>query len=123
PVVALSVVPLTVQGDERLTNASQYQLLPERYLLPLVTAWLLARHLRGLGPRRAWVPIAVAALAAFNNPEFGGPCLVATGVALALARGGKGTPWGELWPLLARAAAAVVAVGALVCVIDLIRAG
>ena len=72
PVLALSVVPLTIQGDERLTNASQYQLLPERYLLPLLTAWVLARHLRGLGPRREWVPIGLAALAAFNNPSSAG---------------------------------------------------
>ena len=124
PVLALSVVPLTIQGDERLTNASQYQLLPERYLLPLLTAWVLARHLRGLGPRREWVPIGLAALAAFNNPEFGGPCLIATVVALALARrGGGDAPGRELWPLLWRTAAAVVAVGALVCAIDLIRTG
>ena len=56
PVLALSVVPLTVIGDERLTNASQYQLLPERYLLPMLTAWLLARHLRGLAPARPGDP-------------------------------------------------------------------
>ena len=57
PVLALSVVPLAVAGDERLTNASQYQLLPERYLLPLLTAWVLARHLRGLAPRGRGLPI------------------------------------------------------------------
>ena len=123
PVLALSVVPLTIQGDERLTNASQYQLLPERYLLPLLTAWVLARHLRGLRPRREWVPIGLAALAAFNNPEFGGPCLSRRSSRWRWPAGRRGRPDARLWPLLRRTAAAVVAVGALVCAIDLIRTG
>ena len=123
PVLALSVVPLAVVGDERLTNASQYQLLPERYLLPMVTAWLLARHLRGLAPRGPGLPIACAAIAAANNPEFGLPCLVATLIALALARRGTATMWLEVRGLLARAAVAVVAVAVLVCAIDLVRTG
>ena len=123
PVIALSVVPVSIVGDERLTNASQYQLLPERYLLPLLTAWVLARHLRGLAPRRREVPIALAAVAAANNPEFGLPCLVATVIALALAARGEGSAWRELWPLVGRAAVAVVGVVALVCAIDLVRTG
>ena len=123
PVLALSVVPLAVVGDERLTNASQYQLLPERYLLPMVTAWVLARHLRGLAPRGPGLPIACAAIAAANNPEFGLPCLVATLIALALARRGTATMWLEVRGLLARAVVAVVAVAVLVCAIDLVRTG
>jgi hypothetical protein len=123
PVVALSVVPLAVVGDERLTNASQYQLLPERYLLPMVTAWVLARHVRGLVPRGPGLPIALAAVAAANNPEFGLPCLVATLIALALERRGSATMWAEVRPLLARAVVAVVAVAVLVCAIDLVRTG
>jgi len=123
PVVALSLVPLTVIGDERLTNASQYQLLPERYLLPLLTAWVLARHLRGLAPRGPGPPIACAAIAGANNPEFGLPCLVATLIALALARRGTGTMWAEIRPLLGRAVVAIVAVTVLVCAIDLVRTG
>lgn len=82
PALALALRPTLEVGDERTSNASLYMILPERYLLPLVVAWLCARHVRGLRPHTPLVLFLVAALAAVNNPEFGGPCLLATAVAL-----------------------------------------
>ena len=123
PVLAISLVPLTVVGDERLSNASQYQLLPERYLMPCVLAWLVARHLRGLGPRAPVALFAVAGLAALNNPEFGSAAVLATFAALVLA--GEGGPLRPraLLGLLGRAALGLAAALLFVVAIDLIRAG
>ena len=87
PVLALSVRPTIEVGDERASNATLVQILPERYLLPCIVAWLCARHLRGLSPRAPFALFVVAGLALLNNPEFGGPCLLATLFALLI-----GTP-------------------------------
>lgn len=89
PVLALSLRPTIATGDQRASNASVYQIMPERYLLPLVLAWLCARHLRGRRPRSPIGLFFVAGLALLNNPEFGAPALFATFVALVI--GGRET--------------------------------
>ena len=122
PVLALSVVPLTVDGAERLANNSQYQILPERYLMPCVILWVLARHLRGIGPRRQEAIFFLAGLAVVNNPEFGTANLAAAFIALALAAP-EGPSLRALPGLIARAALGLVAAFALVVALDLIRSG
>lgn len=82
PVLALGLRPTIEMGDERASNASLYQIMPERYFLPMVVAWLCVRHLRGLRPRSTIGLVFVAGLALLNNVEFGAPALLALVVAL-----------------------------------------
>ena len=85
PVLAVSLRPTIVSDDERLSNASLFQILPERYVVPLVVLWLCIRWARGLRPRSPAVIFFAAGLAFLNNAEFGGPCLVAACLALLVA--------------------------------------
>jgi hypothetical protein len=84
PVLALSLRATLELGDERMTNASLVQILPERYVLPFAVAWLCLRHLRGRRPHAPMVVFLAGGLALLNNPELGGPSLVAACVALVL---------------------------------------
>ncbi len=122
PVLALSLRPTIEVGDERDSNASLLQILPERYLFPCLLAWLCARHLRGLSPRAPLALFVVGGFALFNNPEFGGPCLLATFFALLI-----GTPArvsrAVVISLIGRLVAGVGAAAAIVVVITLIRSG
>jgi hypothetical protein len=122
PMLAISVVPLTVTGAQRLANNSQYQILPERYLMPCLLAWVLVRHLRGLGPRRQELIFFLCGLAAINNPEFGIASSAAVFVALALGAG-EGPSLRALPRLIGRAAIGVAAALVLVALLDLIRSG
>lgn len=121
PVLALSLRPTLEAGDERTTNASLYQIIPERYLLPMVVAWLCARHLRGHRPSTPAVLFALASLAGLNNPEFGVPCLAATAVALLV--GSDGPAAARLRTLALHLAAGLVSVVVLVAAGTLLRAG
>jgi hypothetical protein len=122
PVLALSLRPTMEIGDELASNATLVQILPERYLLPCVLAWLCARHLRGLSPRAPFGLFVVAGLALLNNPEFGGPCLLATYFALLV-----GTPArvcrAAATSLIGWLAAGVATATALVTAITLVRSG
>jgi hypothetical protein len=122
PVLALSLRPTIVEGDERDSNASLLQILPERYLFPCLLAWLCARHLRGLTPRTPVTLFLIGGLALFNNPEFGGPCLLATFFALLLGTPGPASRR-VLMPLVGRLAAGVGAAAAVVVTVTLVRSG
>ena len=122
PVLALSAFPLFTQGDERLANNSQYQILPERYLVPCLLAWVIARHLRGLTPRGLLPIFVLAGLGVANNPEFGGAGLAAALAALAFAIP-EGRRRRELTRLVGSAIGGIAIAAAVVVAIDLLRAG
>jgi hypothetical protein len=72
---------------ERPENASQvFSVWPMRYAGPYLLAWLTARHIDGASPRRAWPLFLVGGLVVVNNLEFGAGALLATTVAVVLAR-------------------------------------
>ena len=52
PIVAVSLDPWIISGDQRLSVGSDYAIFPLRYLGPSLLAWLCARHLDGAAPRR-----------------------------------------------------------------------
>jgi hypothetical protein len=122
PFVAVSVYPIAIFGDQRLSEAADYAIFPLRYLGPCVLAWLCARHLDGAAPGRRFWLFALGGLVALNNVEFGLPALGATFVALLLA-----APPDRLLRRtvgLARdIVLGVLAAGAVVCVLTLLRAG
>jgi hypothetical protein len=122
PVLALSLRPMMEIADERASNATLVQILPERYLLPCVLAWLCARHLRGLSPQAPMGLFAVAGLALFNNPEFGGPALLATLFALLVGTPAKVSRAAAI-KLVGQLAAGVAGAAALVVAITLVRSG
>jgi hypothetical protein len=122
PVLALSLRPMMEIADERASNATLVQILPERYLLPCLLAWLCARHLRGLSPRAPVGLFVVAGLALFNNPEFGGPALLATFFALLVGTPAKVSRAAAI-KLIGRLAAGVAGAAALVVAITLVRSG
>ena len=122
PVLALSLHPTLEMGDERDTNATLVQILPERYLLPALLAWLCARHLRGLSPRSPLALFVVGGLALFNNPEYGGACLLAVFFALLIGTPTKVSRAAAL-SLIGQFAAGVAAAAALVGTITLVRSG
>ncbi len=87
PVLAIAMRPTIEAGDERTSNASLVQIVPERYLLPSLVAWACVRHAQG---RRPYAPTAIffgAGLGLLNNPEFGGPALVAAFAAVVVGDG------------------------------------
>ncbi|MEQ1785560.1 MAG: hypothetical protein ABL966_00795 [Acidimicrobiales bacterium] len=121
PVLALSMRPTIEVGLERTSNASLFQVMPERYLLPAVVAWLCARHLRGRRPFSPGTIFLVAVLAALNNPELGAPCVLAAFGALLAGSGLR--PVSSLGRLAAHAAAGAAVSVALVAVATFLRSG
>jgi hypothetical protein len=121
PVLALAVRPTIEIGDERVSNASLVQILPERYLLPFVVAWLCVRHLRGLWPRSVVAVFFVAGLALLNNPEFGVPCVFAA--AAAVIMGGEQAGIRRVGTLVGRAALGLALATVFVTLITLLRSG
>jgi hypothetical protein len=91
--------------------------------MPCLLAWLVARHLRGLGPRRQELIFALAGLGALNNPEFGSAALLAAFGALALAGPSGASAPRQLLGLAGRAAIGLIAAALAVAVVDLVRSG
>jgi hypothetical protein len=122
PFVAMALQPWDTDGAAREFNGSYYAIMPERYLGPFALVWLCARHLRRGSPP-IWALYGVAGLAAFNNPEFGIPALVAVTVALPLGtkRSGPVGPW--LRGAAAEAAGGLAGAVALACAVVLVRSG
>jgi hypothetical protein len=122
PVLAFSLFPWTEEGLVRESNALYYGFFPGRYLGPFVVGWLCALAVR----RRhlpAWLLFFVAALAALNNAEFGGPAVIAAFAALVL---GSDRPRPLAQRVRALLAQAVIGLGgalALVSAVTLVRAG
>jgi hypothetical protein len=97
--------------ENRYGPANLFSMFPMRYGGPYVLAWLLARHVDELRPRRPALLFLVGGLCVLNNPDFGMPAFAASFVALFLV---DPRPWRQL-PALAREAALGL-LGALVLV-------
>jgi hypothetical protein len=96
-------------------------MFPMRYAGPYLLAWLTARHLDRLRPRRLALLFLVAGIVVVNNPEFGLPALGATLAALAVTR----ARWtrSTLRQLLGAAALGVGGAIVLFSLLTLLRSG
>lgn len=110
PIAAGSVSPMALSA-----------MWPMRYGGIFLLAWLVARHVDGRAPRRAWVLFLVGALAAINTLEFGVGAIAATLVALLVAHPPR-TRRAAL-QLAAHVAGGTLAAIALVSAFTLLRAG
>lgn len=82
PVLATSFFMIGGTFDNRYSYGSYFGTFPLRYTGPSVLAWLVARHLGGARPLRAWPLFAAAGLVALNNADTGLPALIATTAAV-----------------------------------------
>jgi hypothetical protein len=121
PFLATGFFMKTGPLEDRFGPANLFSLWPIRYGGPYVLAWLLVRHLDGVGPRRPWLLFLFAGLTLANNPDFGVPAVAALAVALALASPPQTR--GTLRRLLGEAAGGLFAAVALVTLLTLARAG
>jgi hypothetical protein len=69
--------------DVAYTPAGIFSAWPMRYGGAYLLAWLTARHLDGVGPRRQALLFCAGGLVAINNPEFGLGALAGTTLAVA----------------------------------------
>ncbi|MFI5004564.1 MAG: hypothetical protein ACHQE6_06080 [Solirubrobacterales bacterium] len=106
---------------DRYGGLTLYSLFPLRYAGPLLLVWLVARHLDGARPRRAWLLFLAAGLVVLNNPNFGVPALGATLAALLWI----GAPWRRkgVARLLREVLTGLLAAYALLAALTLLRAG
>jgi hypothetical protein len=86
PLLATSAFRLHGTATVRFSLVNYYGTMPLRYAGPFLLAWLLARHLDGARPRRAWPLLLAGGLVAIDNVDFGVPALVATMAVLVWAR-------------------------------------
>jgi len=121
PVLATSFLMLEGTRANRWTFASYFGTFPLRYAGPSLLAWLVARHLGGERPRRAWPLFLAAGLVVLNNSDAGVPALGAT--LAALLWGGVPLTRAGLRRLASEAAAGLLATFALVSALTLARAG
>jgi hypothetical protein len=121
PFLAMSFFLMTRARVERFSALGIFSLWPLRFAGPYLLAWLTARHVDRVAPRRTWLLMLAAGLVALNNVEFGLGALAATLAAIALARR-LASPRAWL-RLLASAAAGLAGAVALVALLTLIRAG
>ena len=82
PFVATSFFTEIGPLDNRYGPSNLFSMFPMRYGGPFVVAWLLARHVDRLRPRRALPLFLLGGLCLLNNPDFGMPAFAATFVAL-----------------------------------------
>jgi hypothetical protein len=120
PVLATCAFQLRGETIERFSLVNYFGVLPLRYGGPFLVAWLVVRHLDGVWPRRAWLPLLAVGLVALNNVDFGIPALGATIAALVWTSGRSGC---ALRRLALEATAGIGAAFALVCALLLIRTG
>lgn len=120
PFLAVSTVAVRKVGDERITLANLYGVVPLRVLGPFVVACLCAYELRRPRRGRSLALFFLAGLVVINNPEFGLPCFVAAGVALWCGRRRPGG-WRQALVLLSQAGTGALASIALVSVFILAR--
>jgi hypothetical protein len=107
--------------DNRYGPSNLFSMFPMRYGGPYVLAWLLARHVDRLRPRRAALLFLVGGLCLLNNPDFGMPAFAATLVALFWI---DARPWrARLGRLAFEAALGLLAALALVALLTLAVAG
>jgi hypothetical protein len=122
PFVAISLFPWDRQGPEWDYNGNYYGFFPGRYLGPFLVAWLCALSLRG---KRVppWAVFFAAGLATANNAEFGIPCLVAAGVALAFGADRSHPVRARVSTLAVQAVVGIGGALALACAVLLVRSG
>jgi hypothetical protein len=107
--------------ENRYGPSNLFSMFPMRYGGPYLLAWLLARHVDGLRPRRAVVLFLVGGLTLLNNPDFGMPAFAGTLVALVWT---DARPWRRrLGALALEAALGLLAALALVALLTLAVAG
>jgi hypothetical protein len=87
PLLATSAFRLHDPSTSRFSLINYFGTMPLRYAGPFLLAWLLARHLDGVRPRRAWPLFAAAGLVAIDSASFGIPALAATVIALLCCAG------------------------------------
>ncbi|HEV7774716.1 MAG TPA: hypothetical protein VGO48_15655 [Conexibacter sp.] len=121
PLLATCAVRLHGPAVNRFSIVNYFGVMPLRYAGPFLLAWLLARHLDGIRPRRIWPLFLAAGLVVLNNTDFGIPALGATIAALVWARAGARSP-GALDLRRASVEAAAGLAGALVLVSVLLLA-
>ncbi|HEX7289624.1 MAG TPA: hypothetical protein VF250_00740 [Conexibacter sp.] len=98
-----------------------FSLWPMRYGGPYLLAWLTARHLDGVRPRRRSLLFGVGGLVALNNLEFGLPALAGTFAAVSYADLPRS--WAAARRLIADAAIGLLAAVGLVAAITLLHGG
>ena len=121
PLLATSLFKLQGPLENRFSLANYSGTMPLRYAGPFLLAWLVARHLDGAAPRRAWPLFLAGGLVAINNAELGIPAVGGTLAALLLA-GPRPTPQ-TLRALAAQVAIGIAAALALVAALVLVRTG
>jgi hypothetical protein len=121
PVLATSFVSIGGTRVHRYSFETYFGTFPMRYAGPSILAWLVARHLGGAAPRRAWAVFLAAGLVVLNNADVGTAALAAT--AAALLWGGGALTRARLLRLALEAAGGLAAAFALVSVLTLVRAG
>ena len=121
PFVATSFFTQLGPLDNRYGPSNLFSMFPMRYGGPYVLAWLLARHVDRVRPRRAALLFLVGGLTLLNNPDFGMPAFAATLVALFWT---DPRPWRtRLGRLALEAALGLLAALALVALLTLAVAG
>jgi hypothetical protein len=105
----------------RLSPLEIFSLWPMRYGGPYLLAWLTARHLDGVAPRRRWLLLGVGGLVALNNLEFGLPAAVGALAAIVYADLPR-SPRAAL-PLLRDAAIGLLAALGVVSAVALLHGG
>jgi hypothetical protein len=123
PLLATNGFRLHGPAVNRFSLINYSGVMPLRYAGPFLLAWLLARHLDGARPRRAWPLFLAGGLVLLNNVDFGLAALGATVAALVWTRA-----WGDgdataLRRVLVEAAAGLAGAFALVSALLLVRTG
>ncbi len=121
PILAASFVLIGGTLERRYSFGTYFGTFPMRFAGPSILAWLVARHLGGAAPRRAWALFLAAGLVALNNADVGAPALLATAAALLWGR--RRLARDELLRLALEAAGGLAAAFALVSCFTLARAG
>jgi hypothetical protein len=121
PFLASGFFQLLGPSSNRFSLAGTFSLWPMRYAGPYLLAWLTARHVDAVAPRRAPILLLAAGLVALNNAEFGIGAFLATLAALACH-----TPpgsWRAAGRLVANAVAGLLGAALLVTLLSLVRTG
>jgi hypothetical protein len=121
PILATSFAMIGGTLQRRYSFETYFGTFPMRYAGPSILAWLVARHLAGAAPRRAWPLFLAAGLVALNNADAGLPALGAT--VAAVVWGQRRLTRAGVMRLAREAAAGVLASYALVSLLTLARAG
>jgi len=121
PFVATAFFMITGPLSNRYGPGNIFILWPIRSAGPYLLAWLVARHVDGVRPRRLLPIFVFAGLVVVNNTDFGASAVVATVAALACAAPPRS--WGAAWRLAGLALGGVVAGVALFALWTLARAG